>query len=395
MRNPGSGKLRKRLLAGALLGGLSALVITGLSLLVFVPGFDERAGSYLLVGLVASVLTLVACILSSAWLQKSIVHPILDITDVARRVVDARDFSLRIAKSTDDEIGALADALNDLLAEIRDRTEALEISNRELARQVANRTEAEQALRRANADLEDRVSTRTAELESINRELEDFSYSVSHDLRAPLRAIDGYARMVEEDYGERLDDDGKRMLAVVRGEAVRMGRLIDDLLSFSKVSRQAMESVRSVNMTGLAKEVAQSLMREQDAARVSFDIAPLPYVEGDVSLLRQVWTNLLGNALKYSGTKPKSEILVTGELLDGNALFRVKDNGVGFDMRYAAKLFGVFQRLHKAEDFEGTGVGLAIVHRVVMRHGGNVRADSTPGEGATFHFTLPAGPTHA
>lgn len=485
-------------------------------------GFYERMWSYLLIVLVVSAFALAVSILSSAWLQKNITRPILDISGVARKVVDSRDFSLRATKSTEDEIGSLVDAFNDMLAEIKRRTEALESSNRELAGQIANRAEAERALResehrnrtlinasssivwtadrdlafsdaqgawqaytgqsdedcagtgwrrvfheedrsaltatlkaakssaapfeselrlwhapsagyrfvavraapvldargailewigtvtdiddrrnaeaeimRLNADLEERVSRRTAELESTNRELESFSYSVSHDLRAPLRAIDGYSRMVEEDYGDRLDDDGKRMLAVVRDEAVRMGRLIDDLLSFSKMSRQAMESVQNVDMTGLAKEVAQSLMREQDAERVRFDIWPLPSVAGDVSLLRQVWTNLLSNALKYSGTKPKSEILVTGELLNGNALFRVQDNGVGFDMKYAAKLFGVFQRLHKAEDFEGTGVGLAIVHRVVTRHGGNVRADSTLGEGATFHFTLPAGPTHA
>ena len=485
-------------------------------------GFYERMWSYLLIVLVVSALALAVSILSSAWLQKNITRPILDISGVARKVVDSRDFSLRATKSTDDEIGSLVDAFNDMLAEIKRRTEALESSNRELAGQIANRTQAERALReserrnrtlinasssivwtadrdlafseaqpawqaytgqsdedcdgtgwrrafheedrsaltatlktpksgaapfecelrlwhapsagyrfaavraapvldaggaimewigtvtdiddrrnaeaeirRLNADLEERVSRRTAELESTNRELESFSYSVSHDLRAPLRAIDGYARMVEEDYGDRLDEDGKRMLAVVRDEAVRMGQLIDDLLSFSRMSRQAMDSVQNVDMTSLAKEVAQSLLREQDAKRIRFDIWPLPPVEGDISLLRQVWTNLLSNALKYSGTKPKAEILVTGELLNGNALFRVQDNGVGFDMKYAAKLFGVFQRLHKAEDFEGTGVGLAIVHRVVTRHGGSVRADSTLGEGATFHFTLPAGSTHA
>lgn len=395
MKKPGARSKRNKLLLGGLLTGVSLAAVAGFSLLVYDHGAYASAGSYLLVVLVVSVLALAMFFLPSAWLHASVTRPILDISAVARKVVDTGDFSLRATKSTDDEVGSLVDAFNGVLEEIERRTQALESSNRELAEQVAGKTEAERALRRMNWDLEEQVSRRTADLESINHELESFSYSVSHDLRAPLRAIDGYARMVEEDYGERLDDDGKRMLAVVRGEAVRMGRLIDDLLSFSKVSRQAMESVHNVNMTGLAKEVAQSLMREQDAERVRFDIAPLPSVEGDVSLLRQVWTNLLGNALKYSGTKPKSEILVTGELLDGNALFQVKDNGVGFDMRYAAKLFGVFQRLHKAEEFEGTGVGLAIVHRVVTRHGGKVRADSTPGEGATFHFTLPAGSTHA
>jgi signal transduction histidine kinase len=395
MKKPGMGKFRNKLLTGVLLGSLSGLVITGLSLLVYDYEFFDRMGSYLLIVLLGSVLALAVSILISVWLHKNITRPILDISSVARKVVYSRDFSLRATKSTDDEIGALVDAFNDMLAEIKHRTDALESSNRELAGRIADRTEAERVLRRLNADLEERDSRRKAELESANRELESFSYSVSHDLRAPLRAIDGYARMVEEDYDDHLDGDGKRMLAVVRGEAVRMGRLIDDLLSFSSMSRQAMEPVQNVDMTGLAKEVARSLMRERDAERVKVDIAPLPSVAGDVLLLRQVWTNLLSNALKYSGTKPKSEILVTGELRNGDALFQVRDNGVGFDTKYAAQLFGVFQRLHKAEDFEGTGVGLAIVHRVVTRHGGNVRADSTLGEGATFHFTLPAGSTHA
>jgi signal transduction histidine kinase len=395
MKKPGMHKVRNKLLAAVLFSSLFVLVITGFSLLVYDSGFFDRMESHLPMALLVSVLAVAVSIPYSVWLQKNITQPILDISGVARKVVEHRDFSLRAVKSTDDEIGALVDAFNDLLAEIGQRTGALESSNRELAGEVANRTEAERALRGLNANLEERDSRHTAELESTNRELESFSYSVAHDLRAPLRAIDGYSRMVEEDYGDRLDDDGKRMLAVVRGEAVRMGRLIDDLLSFSSMSRQAMEPVQNVDMTGLAKDVARSLLRELDTERVKVDISPLPSVAGDVLLLRQVWTNLLSNALKYSGTKPKSEILVTGELRDGDALFQVQDNGVGFDAKYAAKLFGVFQRLHKAEDFEGTGVGLAIVHRVVTRHGGNVRADSTPGEGATFHFTLPVGSTHA
>jgi light-regulated signal transduction histidine kinase (bacteriophytochrome) len=395
MKRPGTHKVRNKVLAAVLGSSLTALIIAGLLLLAYDAGFYERMGSDLPMVAIVIVLAAAASIPYSAWLQKNITRPILDISGVARNVVDSRDFSLRATKSTDDEIGALVDAFNATLAEIEQRTQALESCNLELAGEIANRTEAEQVLRTRNADLEERDSRRKAELESTNRELESFSYSISHDLRAPLRAIDGYARMVEEDYGDRLGDDGARMLAVVRGEAVRMGRLIDDLLSFSSMSRQVMEPVQNVDMTGLAKEVARSLMRGQDAERVRVEISPLPSVAGDVLLLRQVWMNLLSNALKYSGTKPKSEILVTGELRNGDALFQVQDNGVGFDTKYAAKLFGVFQRLHKAEDFDGTGVGLAIVHRVVTRHGGNVRADSTPGEGATFHFTLPAGSTHA
>jgi PAS domain S-box-containing protein len=260
---------------------------------------------------------------------------------------------------------------------------------------IDDRRRAEEEIRRLNAELEERVLRRTAELESTNKELESFSYSVSHDLRAPLRAIDGYSRMVQEDYKERLDEDGQRMLGVVREEALKMGRLIDDLLAFSKLSRKAMDAGTMVDMTALAKESAASLMREYDVGRVRLDIWPLPAVRGDAALLRQVWMNLIGNALKYSSTQPKAEILVSGEEIDGAAHFRVQDNGVGFDMKYAPKLFGVFQRLHKAEDFEGTGVGLAIVQRIIVRHGGSIRADAKPGEGATFHFTLPVNSTNA
>ncbi|HEX4986751.1 MAG TPA: ATP-binding protein [Burkholderiales bacterium] len=484
--------------------------------------FYERLWRYLGIVLGVSVLALAVSVLMSFWLQATVTRPILDVTGVARRVVEDRDFTLRAKKTTGDEIGFLVDAFNDMLAEISRQTAALEASNRELANQIAERSETERALReserrnrtlvnasssvvwttdrnlafaaaqpawqaytgqgdedsrgtgwrrafdaadrsvlagdwkvaqenkatfecelklwhasssayrivslraapildaqneivewigtvtdihdrrqaeaeiaRLNADLELRVARRTEELEATNRELESFSYSVSHDLRAPLRAIDGYSRMVEEDYGGRFDEEGRRMLKVVREEAVRMGRLIDDLLSFSKMSRKAMETTENVNMTALAKDVAQTLMRDREESGVRLDIWPLPSVRGDVALLRQVWINLLSNALKYSSTKPRPEILVTGETTDGVAVFRVQDNGVGFDMKYANKLFGVFQRLHKAEDFEGTGVGLAIVHRVIARHGGTIRADARPGEGATFHFTLPMGTADA
>lgn len=353
-------------------------------------GFYERLWSYLAILLGVGALSLLVSLAASSWLQRHITRPILDVTGVARRVVEYRDFSLRAVKTTQDEIAFLVQAFNDVLAEIQRQTEALEATNNALGVQIDDRRRAEEEVRRLNADLEVRVERRTAELEATNRELESFSYSVSHDLRAPLRAIDGYSRMVQEDYQEKLDEDGQRMLSVVREEAVKMGRLIDDLLSFSKLSRKAMETSAGVDMTALAKETANSLLRDQNAERVKLDIWPLPTVPGDAALLRQVWVNLLSNALKYSSSKPKAEILVTGEQVDGQAHFRVQDNGVGFDMKYAPKLFGVFQRLHKAEEFEGTGVGLAIVQRVILRHGGNIRADARPGEGATFHFTLPA-----
>jgi len=219
------------------------------------------------------------------------------------------------------------------------------------------------------------------ELAALNKELESFTYSVSHDLRAPLRAIDGFGRIIEEDYGPRLDDEGRRLLAVVRSSSKQMGQLIDDLLDFSRLGRQDL-SKQSVDMAALAREAARE-------AGIEPDLGALPAAHADPALLRQVWLNLLGNAAKYSGKRPDARIEVGGRQEDGQSVYWVRDNGVGFDMRYAGKLFGVFQRLHGADEFPGTGVGLAIVQRVVSRHGGRVWAEGRVGEGACFHFTLP------
>jgi signal transduction histidine kinase len=235
------------------------------------------------------------------------------------------------------------------------------------------------------AELEARVQSRTAELEASNKELESFSYSVSHDLRAPLRAVDGYARMLEEDHGARLDGEGRRLLAVVREASMRMGQLIDDLLAFSRLGRQE-PSRRPLDMTALAREVLAEL---NSGARAHVELSALPAASADPALLKQVWSNLVSNALKYSGKRQDPRIEVGGRDAPGESVYWVRDNGVGFDMRYADKLFGVFQRLHRADEFPGTGVGLAIVQRVVARHGGRVWAESKPGEGACFYFSLP------
>jgi PAS domain S-box-containing protein len=224
-------------------------------------------------------------------------------------------------------------------------------------------------------------------LEAANKELESFSYSVSHDLRAPLRAVDGYALMLEEEYAGRLDEEGRRLLAVVREEAARMGQLIDDLLAFSRTGRKAMESA-PVDMKALAAEAVAELSREHPAAAV--EISDLPRATGDRALLKQVWANLVGNALKYSSKNPAPRVQIGGARNGAEVEFWVRDNGAGFDPRYAGKLFGVFQRLHRADEFPGTGVGLAIVGRVVARHGGRVWAEGKPKEGARFCFALPA-----
>jgi light-regulated signal transduction histidine kinase (bacteriophytochrome) len=236
-------------------------------------------------------------------------------------------------------------------------------------------------------ELEARVRERTAALEAANKELESFSYSVSHDLRSPLRAVDGYARMLEEDHAGRLDAEGRRLLSVVRESGRRMGRLIDDLLAFSRLGRLA-PAKRLLDMAALVRQVVDELL-QQPASKPSLVIGELPATQADPALLKQVWANLVGNALKYSGKRADARIEIGGREEGRDSVYWVRDNGVGFDMRYAGKLFGVFQRLHGLDEFDGTGVGLAIVQRVVARHGGRVWAEGTPGEGACFHFSLP------
>ncbi|MCM2315234.1 MAG: PAS domain S-box protein [Thermoanaerobaculia bacterium] len=247
---------------------------------------------------------------------------------------------------------------------------------------------AEDELRRLNAELEQRVAARTEELLAANRELEAFSYSVSHDLRAPLRAIDGFSRIVEKEYGERLDDEGRRLLKVISNSTRGMGQLIDDLLAFSRAGRQPIRRER-VPMAALANGAWLDIPRDQRAG-IAFQLATLHDAHGDPALLRQVWHNLLTNAVKYSAPKSDRRIDVGSRNEDGKTIWFVCDNGVGFDMKYAATLFGVFQRLHSPSEFEGTGVGLAIVQRIVHRHGGEVWGEGEPGAGATFSFTLGA-----
>ncbi|MFY9314526.1 MAG: MASE4 domain-containing protein [Burkholderiales bacterium] len=244
------------------------------------------------------------------------------------------------------------------------------------------------SVQRHATELESRVRERTAELQAANAELEAFSYSVSHDLRAPLRAVDGYARMLEEDHTAKLDDEGRRLLGVVRGEARRMGELIDDLLALSRTARQPPQAC-GFDMAALVREVLESLSAEYPRARI--ELGALPPAHGDRGLLKQVWANLVGNALKYSAKQDAPRVHIGGREQADACEYWVRDNGAGFDPRYTDKLFGAFQRLHTADEFGGTGVGLAIVQRVVARHGGRVWAEGAPGQGATFSFALPRG----
>lgn len=232
-----------------------------------------------------------------------------------------------------------------------------------------------------------KVQTANSQLEAANKELEAFSYSVSHDLRAPLRAMDGFSRAVLEDYGPQLPDEGKRYLQIIRNSAQRMGHLIDDLLTFSRLSRVPL-SKRTIDTAELVQSALDELSGQRDGRQIDLRIGSLPECEGDPALLKQVWINLLSNAIKYTRKKEAAVIEIGCQQDDRGILYFVRDNGTGFDMRYAHKLFGVFQRLHRAEDYDGTGVGLAIVQRVVHRHGGRVWAESTLNQGATFYFTL-------
>jgi PAS domain S-box-containing protein len=254
---------------------------------------------------------------------------------------------------------------------------------------VSEMRRAEQEIQRLNSELEQRVQIRTAELEAANKELEAFSYTISHDLRAPLRAVDGFSQAVLQDFGRLLPTEGHRYLQVIRSGAQNMGMLIDDLLTFSRLSRTALNK-QMVDMSRLVG----STLSELDPLKQGRDIvvrqSELPPCLGDPALLKQVWVNLLSNAFKYTQKRAQAVVEIGSEAgAEGEtAVYFVRDNGTGFNMKYVDKLFGVFQRLHRAEDFEGTGVGLAIVQRVIQRHGGRIWAKAEVDHGATFFFTL-------
>ncbi|MFO8022556.1 MAG: transporter substrate-binding domain-containing protein [Perlabentimonas sp.] len=284
-------------------------------------------------------------------------------------------------------------AENELLALKNQLELRVEERTRELDEQVKKLEKSQKAMLFMVEDL----NTTTADLKSerrkleiSNKELEAFSYSVSHDLRAPLRAIDGFSRIILEDYHDNLDNEGQRLLGVVRENVQRMDKLITDLLSLSRATRTEM-NVSKVDMTGMANSIYHEVLDNENPDDISINISPLPHVYADTSLIRQVWHNLIGNAIKYSKPKGNIEIDISAVEDDEMFTFCVKDSGVGFNPSYKNKIFDTFQRLHKSDKFEGTGVGLSIVQRIVARHGGRVWADSVEGEGASFCFSLPKG----
>jgi len=273
--------------------------------------------------------------------------------------------------------------------------EGLTLFTRDITSRKKDRSDLEAAkaeIEHMNEELELRVRERTAQLHSTIKELEAFSYSVSHDLRAPLRAIDGFSKLLFEDYYSKLDPEGRRIIDVIRNSTVRMGHLIDGLLAFSRLGRQSMGS-SPMDMTELARDAYIEANACETGRTVDLKIADLPPAIGDRVLIRQVFINLLSNALKFTRDRNPAIIEVGWKPEADQNIFYVRDNGVGFDMRYVGKLFGVFQRLHGVDEFEGTGLGLAIVQRIVHRHGGRVWAEGALGEGTTIYFTLPKVPT--
>lgn len=336
-------------------------------------------------GILAAILlaSLAGAALISHRLQRAITEPISAVTAVARKIMEQRDYSLRAPKSTTDEIGLLVDAFNGMLDELGSRTAVLEQS-------IQERRNAEEELRKLNVELEDRVAARTSELETANSELESFSYSVSHDLRSPLRAISGFSNLLWQDHGEHLDDEAQRKIEIIRSQADKMGQLIDDLLAFSRLGRQALERVE-LDMGELAEGAFERLRQQSPSQEAELRMSRLPPAMADRSLMENVWANLLSNAVKFSSQKETPVVEVGAIVGEDQNIYYVRDNGAGFDPRYSDKLFGVFQRLHDESEFPGTGVGLALVQRIVARHGGRIWADSSPGDGATFHFSLPRG----
>jgi len=254
------------------------------------------------------------------------------------------------------------------------------------ARDITDKKAADQEIRQLNADLKENI----AQLEATNNELESFSYSVSHDLRAPLRSVNAYARIIVEDHYAQLDEELRRLFGIIQRNANKMGALIDDLLAFSRLGRRKLAKV-PVDLMELTQKVLKDLT-ENDKNKVSIHVQPLPAAEGDPALLYQVLVNLISNAIKYSAKKTAPEITIGPVEKEDELIYYVKDNGTGFNMAYVHRLFNVFQRLHNNSEFEGTGVGLAIVQRIIVKHGGRVWAEGEPDKGATFFFSLPRPP---
>jgi len=333
---------------------------------------------YAQIATVVLVLSVAVAMLAARGIQRSIVRPVARLADAARAVSQEQNYAVRVQPTGgNDELGLLVDTFNEMLARIQAREAEVDAGN--------------QRYERLTEELEQRVTQRTAELESTNKELEAFTYSVSHDLRAPLRRIDGFAQLLVDEYNAELPDEARHYLSRVRDGTRQMGLLVDDLLNLARLGRQDVR-LQVAGLSSIVQRVTTSLQRDLEGRDIEWQIQPLPFVECDPSLIEVVFTNLLSNAVKYTRPRAHAVIKVGSIEQNGHPVIYVRDNGVGFSMKYADKLFGVFQRLHRAEDFEGTGVGLATVQRILHKHAGTIWAEAELDKGACFYFTLGAIP---
>jgi signal transduction histidine kinase len=333
-----------------------------------------------MIAIVVLAIAMLAAYALAAALQGQISEPILALANTATAVATRQDYFARAPKFGEDELGQLADAFNQMLGRLEEQRKELQQQAKILEQRVAERT---QELEHRNEALR----RNAAELLAANTELDAFAYSVSHDLRAPLRSIDGFSQVVLEDYAAQLGDAGRDALQRVRAASQKMATLIDDLLKLARVTRAEMRTER-VDLSGIAQEIVLDIQRATPQRAVEFAITPGLEARGDARLLRVVLDNLLRNGWKYTGKQPQPRVEFTAKDDNGDRVFVIKDNGAGFDMRYVDKLFGVFQRLHSAAEFEGTGVGLATVRRIINRHGGRIWAEGAVDQGAAFYFTL-------
>ncbi|MBI5505418.1 MAG: CHASE3 domain-containing protein [Deltaproteobacteria bacterium] len=302
----------------------------------------------------------------------------------AARRVGRGELDQAVVVNSNDEVGVLSVAFNQMTTNLRTLMATLTSTNVALEAEILERKQAQAEIHQLNAELNQRAT----QLEEANKELESFSYSVSHDLRAPLRHVQGYVELLERVTEGKLPEKAGRYLRTITDASIEMGQLIDDLLEFSRTGRAEMQAT-AVALDSLLQDSIRDLEMATQGRTIVWEIAPLPHVMGDPAMLRQVLANLVGNAVKYSRQRDPAQIAIgcAGEE-NGRAILFVRDNGAGFDMKYVDRLFGVFQRLHRAEEFEGTGIGLATVRRIITRHGGRVWAEATPNEGATFYFTV-------
>ncbi len=319
-------------------------------------------------------------------LNKPVLNASGGIEYIIHRVEDVTPFvQMKKEQASRDKIAEdLRERVEEMEMEIFRRAQEIQESNKKLQNEVKLRGTQNDAILQLNSELEKSLD----QIQRINKELESFSYSVSHDLRAPLRAINGYVKILWEDYSQVIDEEGKRVMNVISNNAKKMSQLIDDLLAFSYIGKQQL--VKSpIDMNAMVYELVKDFKEQSQKKEIEIKVKPMTPVHGDINMIRQVMVNLLSNAIKYAGKKEKARIEIGSHKEKKGVAFYVKDNGVGFDMKYYDKLFGIFQRLHSSAEFEGTGIGLAIVQRIVDKHNGKVWASSAVNQGSTFNFLLP------